>query len=369
MRLSESGLALLREFEGFRERAYPDPGSRDGLPVTIGYGSTRYEDGSRIQLGDTITRERADELLRREVAETEAAVAGLVTVPLSQSQFDALVSFAFNVGTGALAKSTLLRLLNGGDYAGASDQLLRWNKNDGAVLEGLTRRRQRERAMFLMAPPVTVGVRPDPRPNDAASSLDLPPAAPQPATPERKMSPLLGPLIGLLTSVAPDLVRIFTDKDKPVAERNTEAAIKVLDIAKKVAESPTPAAAVEAIVADPAKAETFRVAVREQWYELAESGGGGIEGARRTALLITSGGDWRALGYGVTIALLALLIVGGGGFMLWSLIHDPATTPEQRGMLIGALVALIGSPVAYFFGSSVSSRAKDSALVDQLGKR
>ena len=183
------------------------------------------------------------------------------------------------------------------------------------------------------------------------------------------MAPLVPALIGLLTSVAPDLVRIFSDKDKPVSERNTEAAIKVLDIAKTVANSPTPAAAVEAIVADPEKGQAFREAVREQWYELAESGGGGIEGARKTALLITSGGDWRAIGYGVTIALLALLIVGGGGYMLWSLIHDAKTTAEQRGMLIGALVALIGSPVAYFFGSSVSSRAKDSALVDQLGKR
>lgn len=212
----------------------------------------------------------------------------------------------------------------------------------------------------------------DARPNDAFAGLDLAPIIP-PANSAKNsakpMAPLVPALIGLLSSVAPDLIRIFSDKDKPVSERNTEAAIRVLDIAKQVAGTETPAAAVEQIVADPGKQAAFREAVREQWYELAESGGGGIDGARKTALAVTAGQDWRALGYGVTIALLALLIVGGGGFMLWSLLHDPATTPEQRGMLIGALVALIGSPVAFFFGSSVSSRSKDSAIVQQLGQK
>jgi len=376
MRLSERGLELLREFEGFRDRAYPDPGSRDGLPVTIGYGSTRYEDGSPIKLSDTITRERADEMLRREVAETEGAVDRLVTVQLTQSQFDALVSFAFNVGIGAFARSTLLRLLNAGDYGGAADQLLHWNKNDGVVMEGLTRRRQRERALFLM-PPAPV----DTRPNDAFAGFDLPPApnlppgkvfpsfppAPQP-TASKPMAPVLAALLPSLVSLLPELGKLF-GSGSAVSERNIQAAGKVAEVVIAATQAPNLQGAIETMERDPDARNAARIAVQAVWYELSESGGGGIDGARKTALAVTAGGDWRSLGFGVTLALLALLIVGGGGFMLWSLIHDAKTTAEQRGMLIGALVALIGSPVAFFFGSSVSSRAKDTALVDQLGKR
>jgi lysozyme len=389
MRLSERGLELLREFEGFRDRAYPDPGSRDGLPVTIGYGSTRWEDGTPIELGQTVTRERADEMLRREVAETEGAVDRLVTVPLAQSQFDSLVSFAFNVGLVAFARSTLLRLLNAGDYGGAADQLLHWNKNDGAVMEGLTKRRQRERAMFLLPQHVTerspvapAPLEPPPEMPDRqqpASSLppapNLPPGkvfpsfppAPQP-TASKPMAPVLAALLPSLVSLLPELGKLF-GSGSAVSERNVQAAGKVAEVVIAATQAPNLQGAIEAMERDPDARNAARIAVQAVWYELSESGGGGIDGARKTALAVTAAGDWRSLGFGVTLALLALLIVGGGGYMLWSLIHDPATTPEQRGMLIGALVALIGSPVAFFFGSSVSSRAKDSALVDQLGKR
>ncbi|HEY9643548.1 MAG TPA: lysozyme, partial [Coleofasciculaceae cyanobacterium] len=99
--------------------------------------------------GMQITEAQAEEFLKRDLAKFENAVTNLVEVKLNQDQFSALVSFAYNVGENALAGSTLLLLLNQGDYQGAADQFLRWNKGDNGELPGLTRRRKAERALFL----------------------------------------------------------------------------------------------------------------------------------------------------------------------------------------------------------------------------
>lgn len=139
MQISKAGLDLIKQFEGLYLKAYRCPA---GVP-TIGYGHT-----AGVAMGQTITQQQADDYLRRDVRQFERAVARLVTVPLTQGQFDALVSFAFNIGDGALAQSTLLRLLNAGDYAGAAAQFDRWNKAGGRVLPGLVRRRAAERALF-----------------------------------------------------------------------------------------------------------------------------------------------------------------------------------------------------------------------------
>ncbi|NJO39832.1 MAG: lysozyme [Cyanobacteria bacterium CRU_2_1] len=139
-RINAKGLRLLKSFEGLRLEAYLDP---VGI-WTIGYGTT-----SGIGPGMVITEAEAEAFLRRDLRRFEGAVIDLVTVPVTDDQFSALVSFTYNVGEGALAGSTLLRLLNRGDYQGAADQLLRWNQGDGEVLPGLTRRRRAERALFL----------------------------------------------------------------------------------------------------------------------------------------------------------------------------------------------------------------------------
>ena len=139
MHISEAGLALIRQFEGLRLSAYRCPA---GI-ATIGYGST-----AGVQMGQTIPAERAEELLREDVRQFEAAVSRLVKVPLTQDQFDALTSFAFNLGTKALEKSTLLRLLNAGDYSGAAAQFDRWVYASGKKLSGLVKRRAAERALF-----------------------------------------------------------------------------------------------------------------------------------------------------------------------------------------------------------------------------
>ena len=120
-----------------------------GIP-TIAYGNTDYEDGRKVSLSDpAITEERATELLKMVVKRYEDAINRYVQVPITQNQFDALVSFAYNIGNENVRKSTLMKLLNRKQYTEAADQLLRWNKAGGKTLKGLTRRRQAERTLFL----------------------------------------------------------------------------------------------------------------------------------------------------------------------------------------------------------------------------
>ncbi|EMO7791358.1 lysozyme [Citrobacter freundii] len=148
MRISEKGVALIKQFEGCRLTAYPDPGT-GGAPWTIGYGWTHPVDGKPVKPGMTIDQDTADRLLKTGLVSYENDVLKLVRVKLTQGQFDALVSFAYNVGSRALSTSTLLKKLNAGDIKGAADEFLRWNKAGGKVMPGLTNRRKAERDVFL----------------------------------------------------------------------------------------------------------------------------------------------------------------------------------------------------------------------------
>ncbi|WP_154023036.1 lysozyme [Klebsiella oxytoca] len=148
MQTSPEGIALIKGVEGCRLTAYPDPGT-GGAPWTIGYGWTLPVDGKPVRPGMTIDQATADRLLKAGLVSYESDVLKLVKVKLTQNQFDALVSFAYNVGSRALSTSTLLKKLNAGDNKGAADEFLRWNKSGGKVLNGLTRRREAERALFL----------------------------------------------------------------------------------------------------------------------------------------------------------------------------------------------------------------------------
>ncbi|MGA4664424.1 lysozyme [Enterobacter ludwigii] len=145
MQTSEKGIALIKQFEGCKLTAY-----QDSVGVwTIGYGWTQPVDGKPIRAGMTIKQETAERLLKTGLVSYESDVSRLVKVGLTQGQFDALVSFTYNLGARSLSTSTLLRKLNAEDYAGAADEFLRWNKAGGKVLNGLTRRREAERALFL----------------------------------------------------------------------------------------------------------------------------------------------------------------------------------------------------------------------------
>ena len=145
MKTSSNGTALIREFEGFVANAYLCPSK----VWTIGIGTTIYPNGVKVKKGDKCTLEQAHEYLAHDMIEFEKTVNDSVKVPLSQNQFDALVSLAYNIGSGAFKNSTLLKKLNAKDYAGAADQFLVWNKGGGKVLKGLVRRRDAERALFL----------------------------------------------------------------------------------------------------------------------------------------------------------------------------------------------------------------------------
>ena len=146
MNLSQRGLDLIKSFEGYHRRlpngdciAYRCPAN----VLTLGYGCTKG-----IKPGMIWTEQQAQDALAKELVGHEQAVLRLVSVDLNQNQFDALVSFAYNCGDGALAKSTLLKKLNRGDYAGAQAEFLKWNKAAGKVLRGLSIRRAKEAALF-----------------------------------------------------------------------------------------------------------------------------------------------------------------------------------------------------------------------------
>lgn len=141
-RTSDEGVRLIKYYEGVRLKAY-----RDAVDVlTIGYGHT----GPDVHEGMTITQEQAEKLLALRLAmEFEPAVLGLLRIRPSQHEFDALVSFTYNVGTDAFEGSTLLRKFNAGDMMGAANEFYRWDKAGGKSLKGLRRRRAAERAMFL----------------------------------------------------------------------------------------------------------------------------------------------------------------------------------------------------------------------------
>ena len=145
MKTSSNGTALIREFEGFMAGAYLCPAK----VWTIGIGTTVYPNGTKVKKGDKCTQEQALEYLQHDLKSFEKTVNESVKVLLSQNQFDALVSLAYNIGSGAFKNSTLLKKLNANDYAGAADQLPRWNRGDGKVLKGLIRRRDAERSLFL----------------------------------------------------------------------------------------------------------------------------------------------------------------------------------------------------------------------------
>jgi lysozyme len=140
MNLSPRGKTLIQRFEELKLQAYED---QRGV-WTIGWGHTRF-----VFPYQTCTLQNADDWFFSDVADTEIAINKNVTVPLNQNMFDALVSFTFNVGIGAEQHSTLLQLLNEGNYSGAAAQFPRWNHINGVANVGLTRRRKAEQDLFM----------------------------------------------------------------------------------------------------------------------------------------------------------------------------------------------------------------------------
>lgn len=142
MQYSKGGQHLTESFESCALAAYADPKLGWAVP-TIGWGHTRG-----VKRGDTCTQAQADAWLLEDIQNAVAAVNRLVTVPLTQHEFDALVDFTFNAGQGNFASSTMLRKLNAGDKHGAAAEFARWDMSGGAHMAGLARRRAAEAALF-----------------------------------------------------------------------------------------------------------------------------------------------------------------------------------------------------------------------------
>lgn len=152
--IGKRGLNLIKEFEGFRDKAY-----KDSVGVwTIGWGTTKIN-GRPVTASDVCTKEEAEIWLQQDLQKFEQMITEAVKVPLTQNQFDSLVSIVYNVGPGSKSKSgiivlkngspsTLLKLLNQGNYSGAADQFLVWFRTAGSE-NGLKRRREAERELFL----------------------------------------------------------------------------------------------------------------------------------------------------------------------------------------------------------------------------
>lgn len=194
MKLSSEGLDLIKSFEGYHRALSDGRCMAYRCPAgvwTCGWGATEG-----VREGMIWTREEAEVRLRAELAKFEAGVVRLTTVPLNQNQFDALVSFTYNVGLGAFERSTLRKKLNAGDYRGAASAFKLWNKGGGRVLPGLVNRRAREATLFLT-------------PMDEPAEPDMPQAVEPSAEPVSKPTMAVAAASG--GAVIPAVPSVLTD--------------------------------------------------------------------------------------------------------------------------------------------------------------
>ena len=147
--ISKRCVDLVKTFEGFSAKAYPDPAT-GAEPITIGYGSTRYADGSKVKMGDVVTYHEAQRLLLLDLERRYNAIKNWLPYNINQNQIDAVVSFAYNCGIGAFEKSTLRKKIwaNPNDPA-IKDEFMKWVRAGGKIMKGLQRRRRAECDMYF----------------------------------------------------------------------------------------------------------------------------------------------------------------------------------------------------------------------------
>jgi lysozyme len=322
---------LIKQHEGLRLKAYPDPGS-GGDPWTIGWGRAHG-----VKRGDTCTKEQAEHWLDEDMLNASMTVERFVKVPLTNSQKDALVSLVFNIGEGAFQKSTLLRLLNMGDYIGASSQFDRWVHASGNVMPGLVKRRKQEKALFLKDSEVFAQ--------------------------EPEMLPLAGTILvnalpGLIGAL-PEIANIFKKPD--VAERNVEAVTKVGAILMQATGATNMQEAVERVQADPATAKEANEALRmnradilaliERMAKLDEDS---VQAAREFSMA-----DKPVYKKWLFVHILSMMfVILGGGAAIFVL--SSSDDPTERVMALQTLLIVgFASVAGFWLGSSRSSQMKD----------
>lgn len=334
MRLSESGREILVREEGKRLAAYRDHVGN----WTIGAGQTTIR-GRPVQAGDTLTEAEYEQLLGERIAEFEGALNAYVKVPLTQQQFDALFSWTWNVGIGAMRDSTLIEKLNAGDYAAAADQLLAW---DRVTVDGVRRsdpalaaRRQRERARFLAAgqPPAPI--------TESKPTWEAP-----------VMAPFIAAALPALVQAIPELIRSFGKGE--VTERNAKAAEAVLQAVQTATGTPNAQAAVETIQRDPAALQAAREALeRDLWFEATEAGGGGIEGAREYNTTL-QGEDVRHIpAFWITLALLPLLY--GTVYIVLTGAPDQFSGELRAAIASSVVTGILGGVIGFWLGLKFSA--------------
>jgi lysozyme len=149
MTLNKEGLDIIKKYEGLSLSAYKCPAGK----VTIGFGNTFYEDGKPVQMGDKITKERADYLLSKVANSFGERMKKYIKQPLNENQFSALLSWTYNCGIGNLMGSTLLKKINANpNDATIRQEFMKWNRASGKVLLGLTRRREAEANLYFKTP-------------------------------------------------------------------------------------------------------------------------------------------------------------------------------------------------------------------------
>lgn len=340
MKTSPAGRDLIRKSEGLRLEAYDDGAGT----LTIGYGHTPASPGQRV------THAEAEALFAADVLTAEAAVRALITVPLSQAQFDALVSFTYNLGADRLRDSTLRELLNAGDYRGAQSQFRRWIFGNGKVMDGLRRRRAAEAELFGTAPPPSAAEQGAPAPVREATITSV-------ETPTM-MSPFILPAIEAVTKILPELRDILFDKSGSVPERNTAAAIKVVEAAKGAVQATNEQQLVEKL-SNPAAHAPVRDAVQGIWYELVEAGGGGISGARKFAADHESGRfgsvvqvvTYAALGF---LAFANLVILPPAVYAVTQALPGSDQLLSMAAIVMQADIGAALTAFGFWLGSSVS---------------
>jgi lysozyme len=308
-----------------------------------------YPTGYKVQMGEQITAEQAEEYLRSDLRAFEREVERMVLVPLNSNQFAALVSFAYNLGAEALRKSTLLRLLNAHNYAGAAEQFARWTYAAGKQLPGLVRRRAAERALFIQTE-ITPAVNTPPA--SVPDVGDFPSMQPVAAIhTDNHMAPIVAALMPSLISAIPEIAKLFgsgpkTDKTAAIAQKVAETVIAATN-------TPNLQAAVETVQADPQMRKQATEAVQAMWYELQEIGGG-ISAAREfSARTAADGASFiRMPAFWISLALLPLLygtvyavLTGGDGF-----------TSELRAAIASSVVTgVLGAVAGFWLGSSFTT--------------
>ena len=147
IRINKLATEIIKKYEGLRLEAYICPAG----VATIGYGTTRYETGRKVKLGEVITEQRAEELLNHEIEKIIPILYKYVSHPITAKQEAALISFVYNLGEGNFRSSTLLKKLNSGLTLETANEFERWVHAGGKVLAGLVKRRKEEKELFLMA--------------------------------------------------------------------------------------------------------------------------------------------------------------------------------------------------------------------------